>query len=451
MGLSKEPVVILGAFRSGTSCLAAALNHLGVYLGNPEHFLPADQFNEQGYCELEELQMLNARALAIFGMNYFQAGKLPNDWLDVPGSREIVREIRGFLTREFSGKARWGWKEPSTTILMPLFNKALQAEDVSSPHYPISIRHPLSVAASQRGRQQRFGYPEPELTNEFGEPPAIEQRTVGLWLHYTLSALKETQGSSRQVFAYESFLSDPRPYLERLIRDMSGWNPSNEEMEAAIASVNPKLSHSKFSHEDLAGLPPLVGRVYDCCLAAQQDPDGLNAGKFDTQINEMWDEWIYTSQLTDPLPLPYSDMFFSWKDGGRASAKFTASSSWQKIRVTIDAPGGTTVQIDPSKLPCQIWIRNAVWRVDGKELQAAIRPGINGIVEDFGALRLTLYGPAPLLTQAPPSGPAEFEMEFRVVTGYAVMVDIIGKLQATLDRAKRAQAGRQVMPGPQGR
>ena len=115
--------------------------------------------------------------------------------------------------------------------------------------------------------------------------------------------------------------------------------------------------------------------------------------------------------------------------------------SWQKVRVRIDAPPRGIVQIDPTKLPCQIWIKSASWLVGGKEIPAAIRPGLNGIVEDFGGqLRLTLYGAAPMLTQMPNVGPAEFEMEFMIASGYAALVDIIGRMRLELDANKSMRA-----------
>ena len=439
MSLTNEPIIILGAFRSGTSCLATALTHLGVHLGDEKDFLPADQFNEAGYQELEDMQMLNARCLAAYGMNYFQAEALPADWQSYPGANGMVDEIRELLNRHFAGRARWGWKEPSTTILMPLFKMALAKENVDGPRYPISIRHPLSVAASQKRRQEKFGFAEPHLVDSNSEGLPVAERTVGLWMHYTLSALRETKGARRQVFSYESFLADPRKYLDLLLLDNKEWRPTKAEMDAAAASVNPQLSHSNFEREDLQSLPNIVARTYDCCLRAEADYDALNAGNFDGEIDSLWKEWIYMSKMAKPILLPYTDMFLTWKEG-RTTVKYTSASAWQVVRGTVDAPGGAIVQIDPAPLPCQIWIKRALWRTNGSEHRAILKPGINGIVEDYGLIRLSAFGPCPLVTQTPAgSGPFELELEMMVLNHPAAMIDLIGRIRMKLDQFSRTR------------
>jgi len=438
MSLSNEPIVILGAFRSGTSCLAIVLAELGVYLGAEEDFLRADEFNEGGYQELEDLENLNARCLAAFGMNYFQAERLPADWQHRPGSDEMVSLIAETLNRHFAGHPIWGWKEPSTTILMPLYKAALSKEGVNGARYPISIRHPLSVAASQTRRQTRFGFLPPTHVYPESEPAPVERRTVGVWMHHTLSALMETRGSFRQVFSYENFLATPRPYLEKLLDGMSGLHPTNEDIESAIAKIKPELSHSRYKPEDLEGLPSIVARTYDCGLRAEQDCDGLNAGKFDDEIQSLWEEWTYMSEMAKPIFLPFTDMFLTWKNG-RTTVKWTSSGSWQIVRGTVNVGGGETIQIDPSPLPCLIWIKSATWRFQGKERKAVLKQGINGILENFGTLRLLAYGPCPLITQTPEGeGPFELELEWMAIIDPAVLIEMITRMRIRMEQMVRA-------------
>ncbi len=442
MPLTNEPIIILGAFRSGTSCLAVALSHLGVHLGEEKDFLPADQFNEGGYQELEDLQNLNAQCLGAFGMNYFQADRLPPDWQHFPGATEMVGAISSVLLKHFNDKPRWGWKEPSTTILLPLYKEALKTEGVTAPRFPISIRHPLSVAASQTRRQSKFGFAAPQLVFPESENLPVEQRTVGLWMHYTLSALRETKGYYRQVFSYESFLADPRPYLDHLVRGVAVWSACPEGMNAAIKTVDPSLSHSKFSLDDLKALPNIVARAYDCCLRAEKNPDDLNAGKFDDEIEALWQEWTYTSQMAKPILLPFTDMFISWQEG-RTTVKYTAAETWQTVKGTVTAPGNARIQIDPTPLPCQIWIRKAIWRTNGKEQNAVLKQGINGIVEEHGMTRLLAYGPCPLITQTPDGqGPFELELQMMIVNHPFAMVDLITRMRHRLEQLNRSLGSR---------
>jgi hypothetical protein len=441
--LSGEPLVILGSFRSGTSCLATAVAELGVFLGDKRHLAAEDQFNPGGYWELDEMQTLNAKCLAAYGMNYFQSDRLPADWRERPGSDAIIAELSELLKRHFAGKNCWGWKEPATTILMPLYKEVFAKEKIASPRYPIMVRHPLSVAASQVSRQKTAGH-DADLLDEEGKPLALGGRTVGIWLHYTLSALKESQGQKRQLVTYERYLRDPRPYLDQMANDLLGCNPKNGQLDAAVATVNPSWNHSKFSDADLKTWPDIVRRAYDCCLRADKDFDGFNSGKFDAEIGEMWDEWAITGQMARMIPLPVATMFFAWQGGSgieRTAHKYSPTDSWQTVRVPIDAPPGAEIQFDPHQLPCQLWIKKAVWHVDGREFPAALKPGPNGIMENLGTLRLSVFGACPARIQAcDKAGPAELALEFMVLTGEAVITEVLSLMRNMLERSCRASA-----------
>ena len=442
MSLCGEPVVILGSFRSGTSCLATALAELGVYQGAADDFEPEDQYNQGGYWELSDMQMLNAKILASFGMTYFQCDRFPEDWLERPGSPEIVSEIRAVLRKHFDGQKQWGFKEPSTTILMPLYEEAFKAEGVAAQSYPIMVRHPMSVVASQKSRQASFGYTA-ELTSPHGHLQPLGERTMGIWVYYTLAALKDTRGQKRLVIPYENFLQNPRPYLERMAGTLLTWKPTEKQFEAAAATVNPSWSHSKHSLEDLKSWPSIVARTYDCSLRCDKDPEGLNSGKFDPEIDELMQEWLLTADMARPIPLPSAQMFFAWEgprgEVERVSKKYSPTDCWQSVHLEIPAPPKANVQVDLHQLPCQIWVRKAVWHVGGKEIPIALRPGPNGIVEDLGTLRLTSFGPGALFIQTPSgAGPAEIELEIMVLTDQTTMMNMVGMMRMRLDQARRA-------------
>ena len=440
MTLKGTPIVILGTFRGGTSCLATAFARLGVHLGAEKHFQPIDEFNKGGYWELTEMQELNQACLMAFGMSYFGAERLPLDWEEMPGASEMVRNMRDLLGRHFAGQEHWGWKEPSTTVLLPLYKKALDADGVK-PRYAIMVRHPLSIAASQRRRHAKGA---DEAGPSAKEPlPPDEQRMVGLWLHYTLTNLKETKGSPRQVLVYERFLQEPRKYLEQIGKNLLDWQPSDEQLEAAVGSVNPEWSHSRYSMEDLAGWPSILGRTYDLCLRAGSDPEGLQAGRIDAEIDELWNEWGIVGNMVHPSELPAGQMMVAWREAGQlahVSQKYTPDGGWQTLTLEANAKPGDTVQIDFYQTTCQVWIRNATWRAGGKEFPASMNAGPHGILEDFGMLRLTSFGPAPLFSKAPPvPGPAELEIEFLLQFNITVLNGAVMMLRDRLDQMARGQ------------
>src|SRR4029077_7625329 len=135
------------------------------------------------------------------------------------------------------------------------------------------------------------------------------------------------------------------------------------------------------------GWPSIVSRTYDLSLRADKDPDGLNAGKFDPEIDELWSEWLLTSDMARPIPLPTAQIFIAWqgpREIERVTKKYSPTDSWQSLRIEVPAPPRANIQVDLHQLPCQIWIRKAVWHYGGKEMPIALKGGPNGIVEDLG-------------------------------------------------------------------
>ncbi len=450
MSLRDEPIVILGTFRSGTSAMAAAYNLLGFHFGLEKDFQPADEFNQGGYWELRDMQVLQARILSIFGTNFYQIDRLPPDWKSFPGAGAMVNEIRALLRAKFSSQQRWGWKEPSTSVLLPLYLEAIQAEAVTKPIFAIAVRHPLSVAASQRRRQADWGYKDAQ---DAEGAVAVEERTVGLWAQYTLASLIESRGYPRQIISYEHFLQEPKRYLDWTVAQMSDPKPTAEQMQAAVASVRPEWSHSKYSLDDLKPYSEVIVSTYDLCLRADKDPEGLTAGKYDREIDHLWSEWNTWNNMVRPVLLPAGQAIFSWREpDGRQDGyaqRFCPTGAWQTLRIPLNAKPGTEVYIDPYQMPSQIWIRKAIWHVGDTEKKAQLAPGPNGVLEDaYGTKKLTLFGPGSLIGQIPPGhGDVEFEIEFMVASGQVILSEIIGALRGRLDQARRQSAPQSAFGG----
>jgi hypothetical protein len=188
-----------------------------------------------------------------------------------------------------------------------------------------------------------------------------------------------------------------------------------------------------------------VGRTYDVSMRAYKDPDGFMAGKFDAEVDELWDEWGTVSKMARPIQLPAGQMIFTWMERGRQNEhaeRYSPTGTWQTFRGAVPVPQAVDVVLDPYQTPCQIWIRKAVWHTGNSERRAILGPGPNGALDDlFGMKRLTIFGPHALMVQgAPGAGPIEFEMEFKVITGQAVLNDLVNMLRARLEQTRRATA-----------
>lgn len=118
---------------------------------------------------------------------------------------------------------------------------------------------------------------------------------------------------------------------------------------------------------------------------------------------------------------------------------FTPTGTWQTIRMKLNVPAGTPIQIDLYQSACQIWIRNADWHVGGEQRQAPLSPGQGGIIESMGVQRLTVFGPGSLLTKSPNKpGEAEFEVEFLVQSDQSVLTNVVGALRTKLEQLRRS-------------
>lgn len=441
MPLSDNPIVILGAFRSGTSAMSGALNKMGLFLGEEADFIPANQFNEGGYYELKELQPILQKSFLAFGMLSTQFDTLPEDWKEIPGTSQLVQEIRNLFNAKFTGKPLWGWKDPATSILLPIFQEVLSQEGVA-PRYVIMLRNPLDVAASRERGQTKWDSSAPSSGARTSTVPIFE-RTMGLWLGYTLAALRETKGSVRCLVSYEKMLAEPAATLRMVAEKVLSWNPSVEQITAAVGSIDPKQSHGRDEIAELREWPELVTRSYECFKQIAGDPEGLNSGKYDQEVDSLWAQFQKMRAMMQTLQMPTGQLMLMWRQGGQPGGfaqPYNPNGSWQKTRVSVPAPPGGDVAIDLYQTPCQIWIRDSSWIVDGQRQKAHLQPGGGGMLEDvLGMKRVTVFGPQPILTKAPTSGSQlEFEIEFLVQSSQVFATNIVSVLRSRMEQMRRA-------------
>lgn len=437
MSLTGEPIVILGTFRGGTSCLSTALAAMGLYMGEADALQAASESNKGGFWELLDMQALNAEALGVYGMSYMGSDHLPDHWEDWPETDFFVARGKALLEKHFRGRPHWGWKEPGTTSLFP-FYKRLLADLNLSPRFPIMVRNPLSIVSS---RQRQFQFQQAEAAGQASQLlPPDEMRSMGLWLDYALANLVFSKGSPRQVIPYEALLEDPALYLGRLAPLMP-WKVSDEQLEAAVATINPEWSHSRYTREDLERCPSLVQRAYDLCLRAAADPEGLNRGDFDGEIDALWQEWLETGSLVRSRRMPPGQFVVAWLHSGEVShvsQSYTPTGGWQTLRSEVPGKPGDPVQVTLYQLPCVIWIKRAVWRQGERETPAALSQGPGGYLEKPSHLKLTSVGPGPLLTKMPEGeAPATLELEFLVHFDLNFLSEAAMKTKAHLDAARR--------------
>ena len=154
------PVLIIGAHRSGTSATARALELLGLQMGT----------RLDSHHESKRLQQLHEAYLQRVGAAWHNP-KPFLDWINTAeGAEDCANYLREHVRNEFSSLfgydkslkgqwllarlsrgAKWGWKEPRTTLFARLW-----LELFPEGHVVDVVRHPLSVALSIRQRDRTF-------------------------------------------------------------------------------------------------------------------------------------------------------------------------------------------------------------------------------------------------------------------------------------------------------
>jgi hypothetical protein len=251
----KPPVVVLlGFHRSGTSMVTRMLNLLGVGLGDESALLPPeDRDNARGYWEPRWMIELNEELLATLGSGTFEPFAAEPGWERSPQLEPLRERARTLLAQHFEGETRWGWKDPRTSLTLPFWR-----EVVGQPFAcVVCVRSPADAVASalRRGVVDIHRW-------QYGER----------WTDYTTLALAGTAPDERTLVFYEDVLRDPAAEAQRLAAFLGVGAPSEQQLEAVVASVDPALRHHMSSAWDVAVDPglPIGARVLYLLLRASR-------------------------------------------------------------------------------------------------------------------------------------------------------------------------------------
>lgn len=230
--MSSRAVLVVGMHRSGTSAIARGLKALSVYLG--DNLLGAQPDNPTGYWEDKTIVEINQRALEILGLKWDDDSLIECERFEHYRIRLLKIRAVHYLKSAFMPQPLWGFKDPRTIRLLPLWLHVLRdcgARDA----YLVAIRNPLSVAASLFRRQEINA--------------AKAQR---LWLAHMVPFLRELRGKRFIVVDYDRLMLEPRLELERIASNLG--LPSLAKTASGIERyadfLDENLRHSVFSPDD---------------------------------------------------------------------------------------------------------------------------------------------------------------------------------------------------------
>ncbi len=249
-------VVVLGSGRSGTSVTTQALVELGVRFNyDPSH--RSDQ-NPEGMFEDEFIVAAHKRL--------FSEAQLPRDlplpegWTASPVARSLSTELEDYVAGEFGTTALWGFKDPRTSSLLPLWKRIFNRRRVL-PRYVLCVRDPSAVVASQM-----MNYQTPQTDAEL------------TWLSRNLAALQDT-GLDCFILHYERLIAEPERVLGALAEHVFGQPAEPERIRAVVQKcIKASLNRSTINSVQLKN--PLLSTLYAAlmeCEGTAFDRAGLAA------------------------------------------------------------------------------------------------------------------------------------------------------------------------------
>ncbi len=171
---TQQVICVIGMHRSGTSCLIGSLKYGGLELGEHSTWNP---HNQQGNHENPELVEFHQQLLAD------NAGR----WDQPPRHmryRSTHRSAAQRIIDRFAGYRRWGFKDPRTTLALPLWRSLIPGLQ------PVGIfRNPLAVVASLQRRESAR-----RISTEQG---------LALWHHYNHRLYREYRRRSFPLFNFD--------------------------------------------------------------------------------------------------------------------------------------------------------------------------------------------------------------------------------------------------------
>lgn len=220
-GGRRRIILVLGMHRSGTSVTMNVLNALGVPLS--DDLMPPTQFNQKGYFESQTIARIHDDILKAFGMEWSSSTithPLPAAWWRTPAIAPLRAELVEVVNREFEKAGPlWGFKDPRTARLLPLWNEIVAEMDLD-PSYVLVSRHPRDCARSLFARERVHPF-HAEL----------------LWLEHNADAIAETIGRLDAIVEYNHWFDDPRAQAEYLIDRLALEHPGSERLDAIVAEI----------------------------------------------------------------------------------------------------------------------------------------------------------------------------------------------------------------------
>lgn len=197
-------LVVLGMHRSGTSVITSMLHGLGLRLDD-ELVAPAVD-NPRGFWESRRIVDLHEALLATLQRSWkqpFLTAPLPDGWWNDRAVQPVRAALVDLVRREAGRPGVWGFKDPRTARLLPLWH-AIFAEAGVEPVWLLVYRHPAAVMRSLASRNKL--------------DPAVAEL---LWIEHNLDVLDQVDAARLTVLGFDRMAARPASTLRLLAQRLA--------------------------------------------------------------------------------------------------------------------------------------------------------------------------------------------------------------------------------------
>jgi len=239
--------------RSGTSVITRAINLLGVYLGKDAKVSGCGADNPEGFWEHSDICAFHERVFGTFNRRWDTTKPIPTHWQQSDEIRPFRKELKNLIADNFAGHPLWGWKDPRTCLLLPLWRDVLE-EMGTKLLCVFVVRNPQNVANSLIARDAI---------------PVNE--ALGLWFYHCITALKDCEDLPTAFIDYDRFLMSWAPELQRCGTILGlDWAVEEQKLGEEMSSfIQPALRHNRRAFNE-ADMPKPVLELYSLLHSASR-------------------------------------------------------------------------------------------------------------------------------------------------------------------------------------
>ena len=191
-----KSAVVIGMHRSGTSAVTRTINLLGLPVGRAGDLYSAPD-NPSGHWESNSLCIANELVLSKFNGSFTFPPVLRSGWEHSPRADAMVLQLTAMF-RDVYPTSTWLWKDPRTTLTLPLWRRILDDFCVV-----IVVRNPVSVVDSLHRRD--------ELPLAYCH---------ALWQTYNRVAIDSATGLPAVVVDFDAMMRNPEQACRSLAQNL---------------------------------------------------------------------------------------------------------------------------------------------------------------------------------------------------------------------------------------